>query len=76
MIIGEADNRLEFDLGVDKIEELNEIGVRSTSWSGEEAESLVRELFWQLMGMRSRVALMLAKQILQLQLASFRHPGK
>jgi hypothetical protein len=76
MTTGEAGNRSGLDLGVDRIEELKEIGVRSTSWSGREAESLVRVLFWQLMGMRSRVALMLAQQILQLQLASFRQPGK
>lgn len=63
--------RTELDLGVDKMEELNETGVRSTSGVGREEESLVRVLT----GMRSRVALMLAKQISHLQLASFRQPG-
>ena len=62
-----------FDVGVDKLEELKEIGVTSTL---EAVESLVRELFCILKGMRSRVALILAKHILQLQFASFRQPGK
>lgn len=59
-------------------------GVRCLLWAGrddavEEEESLVMELLcWMLLlpgGMRSRVALMLARQISQWQLASFRQPG-
>ena len=59
---------------MDRIEASKEIGVRSTL--GLEAESLVRVLLWTLLGMRSRVALMLAKHISQLQFASFLQPGK
>ena len=65
----------ELNLGVDKIEALKEMGVRSTSlfWARED-ESFVSVVLWTLMGMRSSVALMLAKQISQLQFASFLHP--
>ena len=73
---GEAKTRRELDFGVDKIEALKEMGVRSTSlfWARED-ESFVSVVLWTLTGMRSSVALMLAKQISQLQFASFLHPG-
>lgn len=54
---------------MDIIQGLKEMGLLGTRL---EMEFLVREL----LGMRSRVALMLAKHISQLQLASFRHLGK
>lgn len=52
-------------------EGLNEMGLLGVG-TRLEMEFFVREL----LGMRSRVALMLAKHISQLQLASFRHLGK
>lgn len=58
-------------MGVDKIEGLKDRGVRSML--GRDEENLAREDL--LTDMRSRVALMLAKQISQLQLASFLQPG-
>ena len=65
-------------MGVDRTEASKEMGVCSTLFlggSGLEDENLVRELFWTLKGIKSRVALMLSRQISQLQLASFLQPG-
>ena len=72
---GEAKTGRELDLGVDKIEALKEMGVRSMSlfWARED-ESFMSVVLWTLTGIRSSVALMLAKQISQLQFASFLHP--
>ncbi|KAI3806205.1 hypothetical protein L1987_22102 [Smallanthus sonchifolius] len=59
------------DLGVDTVQGLKKIGV--SGGDGFEYEILVREIRWALIGSKSRVALMLAWQILQLHLASLRH---
>nr|GMD92117.1 hypothetical protein PanWU01x14_004960 [Ipomoea batatas] len=63
------------DLGVEKLEGSNKTGLRGFPRAFA-VENLPREFLWMVLGIRSRVALMLAMQISHLQLASFRHPGK
>lgn len=56
------------DLGVERVDESKEMGLLGNLRG--------LELLCMLLGIRSRVALKLAMQISQLQLVSFRHPGK